>query len=339
VLLGTAALLVVMVNAAWQNGAAGAVTVPAIRHSARLAALLLAPVVVIAVYALGLRVADYGWTNDRIAAAACLLVAACYAAGYASAALRKGWLEKIAGVNIATAFVVLGVMLALLTPLADPARLSVNNQVARLGAGKIAPDKFDYAYLRFEGARYGRTALTQMQGTTGGKDAAVMRRGADLAMQLTSPAGRAAVAEAQAMPANLATNITVWPSGSSLPKSFVHTNWTSHAGQSSYLACLWRAGAQCDAYLVDVTGDGKPEVLLVAAERGGRAVVMAEDGKSEWRALATLPFDIAGCDTLKKNLVAGHVRAINPVANALEVGGQRIPMQSAEFTQGGNCPK
>jgi hypothetical protein len=339
VLLGTAALLVVMVNAAWQNGAAGPVTAPAIRHSARLAALLLAPVVVIAMYALGLRVADYGWTNDRIAAAACLLVAACYAAGYASAALRKGWLEKIAGVNIATAFVVLGVMLALLTPLADPARLSVNNQLARLGTGKIAADKFDFGYLRFEGARFGRSALVEMQGSTGGKNAAVIRKGADTAMLMTSPAGRAALAEAQVKPANLAANITVWPAGSSLPESFVSTNWIIRAGQSSYLACLWRAGALCDAYLVDVTADGKPEVLLVGAERGGRAVVMAEDGKGGWRALATLPYDIAGCNSLKKNLVAGRVRAVNPVANALEVDGQRIPMQSAEFAQGSNCPK
>jgi hypothetical protein len=339
VLLGTAALLVVMVNAAWQNGAAGPVTAAAIRHSARLAALLLAPVVVIAIYALGLRVADYGWTNDRIAAAACLLVAACYAAGYASAALRTGWLEKIAGVNIATAFVVLAVMLALLTPIADPARLSVNNQLARLDSGKIAPDKFDYGYLRFEGARFGRNALVQMQGTIDGKAAAVIRRGADTAMLMTSPAGRAALAEAQIKPADLAANITVWPPGSSLPESFVNTHWISHAGQSAYLACLWRAGARCDAYLVDITADGKPEVLLVGAERGGRAVVMADDGKGEWHALATLPHDIAGCDTLKKNLVAGRVRAVNPVANALEVDGHRISMQSAEFAQGGNCPK
>lgn len=113
VLLGAAAMLVVMVNAAWQNGAAASTVAPAIRHSARLAALLLAPIVLIAVYALALRVADYGWTDDRVVAAACLLVAACYAAGYAVAALRRGWLERIAGVNVATAFVVLAALLAL----------------------------------------------------------------------------------------------------------------------------------------------------------------------------------------------------------------------------------
>ncbi|QNA98540.1 DUF4153 domain-containing protein [Massilia sp. Se16.2.3] len=84
VLLLAAAALVVLINAAWQNGSAP-VARP-VRLSARVAALLLAPVVAIAVYALALRVGDYGWTHDRIVAAACTLVALCYALGYGAAA-------------------------------------------------------------------------------------------------------------------------------------------------------------------------------------------------------------------------------------------------------------
>jgi hypothetical protein len=330
VLLGAAAVLVVMVNAAWQNGAAAPMVAPAIRHSARLAALLLAPIVLIAVYALGLRVADYGWTDDRIIAAACLLVAACYAAGYASAALRRGWLDRIAGVNIATAFVVIAAMLALFSPIADPARLSVSNQLARLSAGKVTADKFDFAYLQFEGARYGRMALAQLKDGAAGKDAIAIRKGAETAMALTARP-RGAVSEAQRMPANLAANITVWPLGTQLPASFVAANWSSRAGNSSYPHCLWRAGAKCDAYLIDLGGDGKPEVLVVDVERGGGATVMGEDDKGGWRAVRTLPFDIAGCTSVRASLIAGRVRAVNPLASALEIDGQPIRMQSAEF--------
>src|SRR5471032_1821212 len=94
-LLGSDALLVVLINAAFQSGVAADV----------------AP-----------RVGDYGWTSERVIAAACLLVASCYAAGYAWAACRPGaWLAAIAKVNRATAFVILALLLALFTPLADPA--------------------------------------------------------------------------------------------------------------------------------------------------------------------------------------------------------------------------
>ena len=326
VLLGAAAVLVVMVNAAWQNGVAAPTVAPAIRHSARLAALLLAPIVLIAIYALGLRVADYGWTDDRIIAAACLLVASCYAAGYAFAALRRGWLDRIAGVNIATAFVVLAVMLALCSPIADPARLSVSNQLARLASGKVTADKFDFAYLRFDGARYGRAALAQLKDSA----SAAVRQGAETALAVTSRP-RGAVIEANRAPADLAANITVWPSGTRLPASFVAANWASRAGSPSYPHCLWRAGARCDAYLIDLDGDAKPEVLVVDAERGGRATVMGEDDKEGWRAVKTLPFDIAGCASLRASLIAGRVRAVNPLASALEIDGRPIRMQSADF--------
>ncbi len=102
---------------------------------------------------------------------------------------------------------------------------------------------------------------------------------------------------------------------------------------------MWRAGVKCDAYLIDLTGDGKPEVLVVGAERGGGATFMGEDGTGEWRALETLPFDFAGCESLRKSLIAGRVRAVTPIAKVLEVDGRRIWMQSAEFVPIGNCPR
>jgi hypothetical protein len=337
VLLCAAAVLVVMINAAWQNGAVAAAVAPAIRHSARLAALLLAPIVLIAIYALGLRVADYGWTNDRIIAAACLLVAACYATWYASAALRKGWLDKIADVNIATAFVVLAVMLVLFSPIADPARLSVNSQLARLASGKVAADKFDFAYLRFEGARYGRAALARLKDNAAGKDAAAIRKGAETALSLTYRPGTGFI-EAKRAPANLAANISVWPVGTRLPPSFIAADWTRHAQRMEYPACLWRADAKCDAYLIDLNSDGKPEVLVIGAEPGGGAAFMAEDDKQQWHAVSTLPFDMAGCTSVRASLIAGRVRAVNPLASVLEIDGRPIRMQPGDFSPGG-CPK
>jgi hypothetical protein len=83
----------------------------------------LLPVTVIAVYALGLRVHDYGWTADRM----WLRPACWWRLAMPSAISGRLSVRHVARpdhrVNVWTAFVVLAVLLALFTPLADPARI------------------------------------------------------------------------------------------------------------------------------------------------------------------------------------------------------------------------
>src|SRR6202012_4132788 len=139
-----------------------------------------------------------------------------YAVGYLWAALRKGpWLSAIASVNVATALVVLLVLLALFTPIADPARLSVNDQMARLNAGKVGAAKFDFNYLRFEGARYGKAALEQLQARTQGPDAAELSKQATLALRRRS---RWDMITSEVV--DVAANLTVWPASARLPDGF-----------------------------------------------------------------------------------------------------------------------
>ncbi len=127
-----------------------------------------------------LRVAQYGWTVERIATAATILIALCYAFGYAAAAvlslLGGAWMRLVARVNVVTAFVVLAVLLAMFTPLGDPARLAVNSQVARLKAGTVPAATFDYDYLKAEGGRYGRAALGELAAGNFGADTALVRK-------------------------------------------------------------------------------------------------------------------------------------------------------------------
>ena len=185
VLLSAVVVLVVLINAAFQNGEAVAGVATVVRLSTRAACILIFPLTVIGVYALGLRVAQYGWTTDRIVAAACLLVASCYAIGYAWAAYQYDtWLRALAAVNVTAAFLVIAVMLALFTPIADPARISVNSQMARLESGKTTAAQFDFRYLRFEGGRYGKAALERLKQWSVGPDAASVRREATLALAL-----------------------------------------------------------------------------------------------------------------------------------------------------------
>jgi hypothetical protein len=337
VLLAAAATLVIMINAAWQNGAAAAPVPPVIRLSARAAALLLAPVTAIALYALALRVAEHGWTTDRVVAAACVLVAACYAAGYGAAALRKGWLDAIAGVNIATALLVLAVLLALFSPIADPARLSVNSQLARLASGRVAADKFDYAYLRFEGKRYGAAALARLKAGAVGNDAPAIRQGVDAALALNGPLARP-MREPAADTASLVANLTVWPRTAQLPQSFVRNAWNTNAMLAPLPACLSQAGPKCDVFMLDLSGDGKPEVVVIGARRGDPAVVMGDDGTGQWQVVATLPFGLAGCRAVHQGLEEGRFRAAAPVGNDLDIDGKRIRVTPAGKGQFFSCP-
>jgi len=326
-LLATAAAFVILVNAAWQNGALVAARPVAL--AARIAALLLVPVVLLAIYALALRVNEYGWTDERVLAAACMLVAACYAGGYAAAGARRGWLRGLAGVNIAAAFTVLAVLLALLTPLADPARLATNDQLARLDAGKVTPADFDVGYLRFDGARYGPAALALLEAQTGRPGAAELRARIAAVRKLQ---GRHQIDRLGPAP-RLADNLRVWPAGARLPDSFLAMDWAAESNTPFLPDCLLRNGQTCDALVLDLDRDGQDEVLLVGEGRT-RSVAFARTD-ARWRVAGTYATGNA-CPGWQQALRDGKFGLQPPAWQDLEVAGRRFPMQ-VQIEPEGDC--
>jgi hypothetical protein len=335
VLLGSAAVLVVLINAAFQNGEIAPNVARVIRISARGAALALVPIVAIAAHALGLRVGDYGWTTDRIIAASCLVIAGLYAIGYAWAACRRGgWLASVASANIVTAFAVLAVLLLLFSPVADPARLSVNDQMARFMAGRIKADKFDVDYLKFEGARYGLAALNDLKTRTRGTDAALIRERAELALKKEN---RWSPPQPKDERVNLSATVRVWPKTSTLPASFLSQDWRRHERTWELPLCLTQSSQVCDAYLIDFDGDGKSEVLLVGETHPVNAIMKeGEDGK--WTIAGKLLGDLTGCAPLREKLQAGDMRTIAPRLKDLEIAGQRIEVQNSRVPSASVCP-
>lgn len=317
-LLTTVAVLVMLINCAFQNGQTAASL--AIRIAARMAAILLLPLTGIAIYALGLRVHEYGWTADRVVAAACLLVASCYSIGYQWAAHRyETWLVEIAPVNVGAAFLVLAVLLALFTPIADPARIAVANQVSRLERGLVKADKFDYRYLRFEGQRYGQQALEGLAQQGVGADAKVVSERAAAALKQTerwNPNGGKATAT------TIAANITVVPASEALPASFIAQEWKEAPGQM-LPSCLTNDVQQCTALLLDANGDGKRDILLVNQYYGG-GYLYEEQPDGKWLLAARL--DI-GCRPMLDALRAGRYTLVEPNLKALVVGGLQIQFE------------
>lgn len=266
-LLAASAVLAVLINAAFQDGSVSAEVALPIRIGAKIAALLILPLALIAAYALSLRVGQYGWTVDRLVAAFCLVVAFCCGLGYFWAALRSPqWLSRIAPVNIVTAFILLFLLLAIFSPVLDPSRISVNSQLAQLKAGKVSAAKFDYEFLRFEGQRFGNAALKTMAADTSGKDAAVIAVKAKAALQRDALWNM----EPQKLDAELlAVNIAVRTPNAALPASFLTQNWkdTIKTNTWQYPECLHNSGRNCDALILDMDADGTAEVLL--HEQGG----------------------------------------------------------------------
>ncbi|HZV85322.1 MAG TPA: DUF4153 domain-containing protein, partial [Brevundimonas sp.] len=208
-----------------------------------------------AIWGLALRIGQYGLTPDRITAAACALVGAAFAVGYGWAALspywRKGdWMRPLERTTIAAAVLTVAVILALFSPIADPARLSVADQVARLERGDVSPARFDYRFLRWNSGKAGRAALQRLARS----DVPEIARRARSAETENRYVARA---EAAPAPPLETLRIRVTPAGAALPASF--------RAQFDRLSALRRCGDGCEARMVDLDRDGREEVLVASS--------------------------------------------------------------------------
>ena len=336
VLLSAAAVLVVLINATFQNGEITSQVARILRWSTRVAAVLLAPIILIAIYSLGLRVSEYGWTTDRVIAAACLLVASCYATGYAWAAYSRGAaMRHIAPTNVVTAFVVLAVLVAMFSPAADPARISVANQLARLESGKVLAAQFDFDYIKFSGAIYGWDALQKLKVTVQGTEAPLIR---EKAAAVIAKRNQWTTEVPAATPVEIVGNITVWPKGSVLPASLLSQDWGRTNEAWSISECLRFKDRKCDAYLIDFTGDGKTEVLLIDQRDYPRPVLMMQSVGGLWDIAGQLNGSFVKCsEQIQKSLAAGAYQLVTPLVQDLEVAGRRLHFVPANRQINGVC--
>jgi hypothetical protein len=317
-LLVAAALLVVLINAAFQDGGVAKEVAKLIKFSALAASMCLVPLVAIASYALSLRVGQYGWTTDRLVAAFCIVMAACYATGYLWASLRSTeWMSKVASVNVVAAFVALFLLFAIFSPLLDPARISVNSQLAQLNSGKISVAKFDYEYLRLEGKRFGNAALNELAGRKSGQDASVIAMKARAALEKSQTWN---VEPEKIDRKLLAMNIIVRTPGAVLPESFLAQNWqgTINDKKWSYPECLHNSGKSCDAYLLDMDKDGLVEILL---EEESNQLKLFTYTNGAWQLVGNVAIP-NNCYSIQEALKLGKVTANEPRFQDIEILGQ-----------------
>lgn len=280
-LLWFAVLAVKFLNAAWQDGREAAAFPPLLANLARLAWPSLLLVTGVAAWALAQRVVQYGWTEDRVWACFVSLLAMAYAAGYSLSLLprfrARGWMATVGATNIGVALLALICLVLLVSPLADPRRLAVNSQVARLHAGEFSAEAFDYRYLRFEAGRWGQLALRDLSLETGDARTADIAGRAKQMLARTERYGDDGEPLAQE-PAR--QRIRVLPAGGALEEALLERLRRPGNWREGY--CL-SADRRCTAWLHDFNGDGRHEVLLVshAEDQTGHALLYAKQA-SGW---------------------------------------------------------
>ncbi|MDR3525767.1 MAG: DUF4153 domain-containing protein [Rhizomicrobium sp.] len=320
-LLTAAAALIILINAAYQDGDAERKPLRILRLAGSLGGLMLLPIEALAGYAVYLRIGQYGWTAERIAAVACVTVAAAYAIGYAIAAVwPKDWFKPVERWNFAVSLLVLAVIAALFSPLIDPLRIGVASQLARLESGKITPEKFDFWYLRHQGGRFGKAALEKLAQSTNVKIATAAKN----ALSNKWPTGAFAATPILSQ-SDLAARIHMHPVSATLPQSFLTQDWSGLPND-----CLTGAlpiGWVCDAVLKDVEGSGTPNVVLTygaEAATSWRQITVYRLEAGHWSAISH--FDGQLCKGELEKLFAGGFQSVVPVQRDLQLGARRLTM-------------
>lgn len=158
--VSAAAILLVSV-AVDSEDAEGVVARPIVLATQALAALVAVPAL-LAAWALGLRVAEAGWTPARLAGMAAAAVAVGYGLAYLWALAGGGrWRTRVRAGNRAMAVGIIALSALWLSPLLNAEAISARDQVARYRVGQIPPDRLDLVALQDWG-RPGARALEQL---------------------------------------------------------------------------------------------------------------------------------------------------------------------------------
>jgi hypothetical protein len=310
---------VLLINAAYQEGDQERPVNAVLRWCVRIAGFLCFVFAVLAAWSLGLRIGQHGLTPERVLAGLAVLIALAYGIGYAVVACLPGrWMARIEPVNVTLAFVKVGLFAAIMSPLASPARLSVEDQLGRLERGVLTADTFDWWLLVQDTGRYGRVALKELSESP--VPAVAAKAAAGLKGELGErplPAPEP-VDDPRPRP-DLSKLEVVAPKGATPPASFLSNDFRASTG-GPLPDCLRvedKRAPDCALALIDLNGDGKPEVLVL---QGTTLSLLAErDGR--WGGdLGYAELGEAGAAAFRRGEVASAPAAWRDVL----VGGRRV---------------
>lgn len=164
-LFSCAAIALIVINAVIRDNSVSESKSRIALISARVLSIVIAPLALVAVVAIKLRVEQYGWTPDRLWATVVCGLLVLYGLSYILAGLTKAFPKVIRSVNLYLALVICAVALILATPLFDFGKVSARDQISRFSEGTISAENLDLSALAFDFGPAGRAALESLKTT------------------------------------------------------------------------------------------------------------------------------------------------------------------------------
>lgn len=314
ILLCLATLLIVFVNAVFQDGNAGSPYPMPLRRLVEAGLLVLPVYTLLALFALWLRIDQYGWTSERFWAVLATVLVTGYALGYAWAVLRpgNGWLQPVRRINKVLALGLVGIVVLANLPVLDPHRIGVASQLGRLDDGRTAADQMDLEYLRFESGRRGYAAAESLRDRPPFEDDETLLT--DLEQTLARPhrhyyyPGREALEKSRIRSVAEARAHITRAEGSTAPDD----TWWSRLveGELGATRCL-QPGSECILIERDLDGNGVAENLLclVRTRHSAHCEISTLEG-DEWSLAGSIDFWHESRDdrtAMRQALLAGRI--------------------------------
>lgn len=324
-MLAFTALAVLFANCAYQDGEHEAYP-DWLARALQGAWLALLVVVGVAWWALGLRVAQHGWSEDRLWAALVATLAVVYAVGYALSWLRRErWMQTMGMTNIAAAWLLCIGLLIYVAPPTHVRKLAVAAHLAHVQQQKAGADgkaiEPDWNYLRWQSGRYGREALQAMAAGQGVPAGQGWERTAE---RLLAENNRYNPQPQQQMNAEeLAQKFRVHPQGRSLPEGFVPFLQQDKSWELRH--CL-QMPAGCAVWLGDLDGDARDELLVFANGWNGAVFVQTGQTSEGWRRAGN--FTVPGAKGRFDAAELDRAQVVMPKWKDLEIQGQRLRVQA-----------
>lgn len=309
-------LLVAFTNAVYQHDSDRAAYPMWLRRLVDASLLVLPVYAGLALYAMGLRIGQYGWTLERFWGALVVLTVCGYAVGYALAVLRRRgrWLQPIERVNRWMCWVVLGVALLANSPLLDGVRISIASQVARLKDDPAVINANDALTLRFELGRRGVDALRELQqDPLLGKDARAVSVIKDALARETRWSDGALLDDGLRDLAALQRHVALAKSAPAPDADW----WAAVLDRSLADSECLDVDEHCVALRRDLDGDGTDEMLLCRLEdQVGPFCQLHARSQGKWQDAGTLNFyghnGKADTEAAKAALLAGELNLQRP---------------------------
>lgn len=166
-LMAMAFAVITLITVALDRDSSEEVQITLMRWSVKALCGLLPILTIIALYAVVIRVGQYGWTPHRLAAFVAAFVMVIYAVAYFVSIIKGGaWSARIRAANIVMALVAVGTAVLWLSPFPNPESISVRNQLARFEAGQTPLTELPLWQFKDEWGHSGEAALERLSSMT-----------------------------------------------------------------------------------------------------------------------------------------------------------------------------